>query len=96
MESGEGSIELPLDYETNMDFLLRYESDVVSFHNPMFSWISPAGKVQTFKGLAKGIQKFLKGNWSKATFGNVEKTVEYHMRRHGQGQDVVKFTKNKA
>jgi hypothetical protein len=45
----------------------------------------PAGRVST--------EKYLENNWDKGTFGNVQNSIKYHLRKHGQGLSEVEYTK---
>jgi hypothetical protein len=44
----------------------------------------PSGKAST--------DKYLENNWDKATFGQVKKSVEYHVGKHGKGLSPVEYT----
>ena len=44
----------------------------------------PSGRVST--------GKYVEKNWDKSSFGNVRKSIEYHLRKHGQGLSEVEYT----
>jgi RHS repeat-associated protein len=44
----------------------------------------PSGRIST--------EKFLEKRWDKATFGSVEKSIEYHVGKHGNGMSAVEYT----
>ncbi|MFN9820963.1 MAG: hypothetical protein ACK56K_09730 [Akkermansiaceae bacterium] len=44
----------------------------------------PSGKVSS--------QKYLKNNWDKGTFGSVEKSIKYHVAKHGKGLSPERYT----
>ncbi len=44
----------------------------------------PSGRLST--------QKYLENNWDKGTFGNVSKSIEYHVGKHGKGLSPVEYT----
>jgi hypothetical protein len=37
-------------------------------------------------------EKYLENNWDKGTFGNVSKSIEYHVGKHGKGLSPVEYT----
>lgn len=44
----------------------------------------PSGQAST--------EKYLEKRWDKGTFGNVEKSIEYHVAKHGKGLSKVEYT----
>lgn len=44
----------------------------------------PSGKAST--------EKYLDARWDKGTFGTVEKSIEYHVEKHGRGLSKVEYT----
>jgi hypothetical protein len=40
----------------------------------------------------ESIKRYLEKRWDKATFGSVEKSIEYHVTKHGQGLSPVEYT----
>jgi hypothetical protein len=53
-------------------------------HNTCKGNPGPSGKHSTARYLAK--------RWDKGTFGNVTKSIEYHLARHGMGMSAVQYT----
>ena len=37
-------------------------------------------------------KKYLKKRWDKATFGTVEKSIEFHVKKHGKGLSEIEYT----
>ncbi|MGI8544188.1 MAG: RHS repeat domain-containing protein [Aridibacter sp.] len=46
--------------------------------------VGPSGKVST--------KKYLEKNWDKATFGNTQKSIQYHLKKHGKGLTATQYT----
>jgi len=62
---------------------------------------SPGEKGPTQSSASKGekgpsgqasTEKYLEKRWDKGTFGNVEKSIEYHVAKHGKGLSKVEYT----